>query len=211
MVRRSAPSGGKSKVGSPPSTIAAEIAGLVAAAAIAGPSMATPPSARIYRATADHYQRNIKGWTVTSNGPFEHRPRTSSGSRSPAIRTPPSPTTSATAVRTLTSARSSTPASSNCHGWASFPPATPTLRTRCALVDQVISRQTSSGTGFYRYGTTAVGTEDGYGDCDTARQPPTARSKASHGQVSCNAQAQNHGSGHLWPASDPPSAVSTSS
>ena len=56
-----------------PSTIAAEIAGLTAAGSIAelNGDMAR---ARIYRATADHYQRSIKGWTVTSNGPLSADP-----------------------------------------------------------------------------------------------------------------------------------------
>ena len=56
-----------------PSTIAAEIAGLTAAGSIAelNGDMAR---ARIYRATADHYQRSVKGWTVTSNGPLSADP-----------------------------------------------------------------------------------------------------------------------------------------
>src|SRR5262249_13945665 len=52
-----------------PSTIAAEIAGLVAAARIAD-QQHDPASADVYRATADHFQRSIKGWTVTTNGPY---------------------------------------------------------------------------------------------------------------------------------------------
>src|SRR5205823_1376562 len=52
-----------------PSTFAAEIAGLVAAARIADLHGA-PDAARVYRATADHFQRSIKGWTVTSTGPY---------------------------------------------------------------------------------------------------------------------------------------------
>ena len=34
----------------------------------------TPSGARIYRATADHYQRMIKTWTVTTNGPLSTEP-----------------------------------------------------------------------------------------------------------------------------------------
>ncbi len=52
-----------------PSTIAAEIAGLTAAAAIARVNH-DPAHARLYQATADDFARNIKGWTVTTNGPF---------------------------------------------------------------------------------------------------------------------------------------------
>ena len=56
-----------------PSTIAAEIAGLVAAATIAQ-QHASPADARIWLATADQYQRSIKGRTVTTNGPLSSQP-----------------------------------------------------------------------------------------------------------------------------------------
>src|SRR5262249_32810389 len=56
-----------------PSTIAAEIAGLVAAGAIAERN-GDAAGARIYRATADHYQRSIKAWTVTGTGPYSADP-----------------------------------------------------------------------------------------------------------------------------------------
>ena len=52
-----------------PSTIAAEIAGLTAAAAIAAVNH-DPAHARLYQATADDFARNIKGWTVTTTGPL---------------------------------------------------------------------------------------------------------------------------------------------
>jgi glucoamylase len=50
-----------------PSTIAAEIAGLLAAADLADASH-DAVSARVWRGVADDYQRSIKGWTVTTNG-----------------------------------------------------------------------------------------------------------------------------------------------
>ena len=56
-----------------PSTIAAEIAGLAAAGAIAK-ARGDAADARIWLATADQYQRSIKGWTVTSNGPLSDKP-----------------------------------------------------------------------------------------------------------------------------------------
>jgi glucoamylase len=56
-----------------PSTIAAQIAGLLAGAAIADAN-AAPAAARIYRATADDMQRRIKGWTLTTNGPLAESP-----------------------------------------------------------------------------------------------------------------------------------------
>jgi glucan 1,4-alpha-glucosidase len=55
-----------------PSTIAAEIAGLLAAADIADRN-GDADSAIVWRATADHFQRSIKGWSVTTNGPLAPR------------------------------------------------------------------------------------------------------------------------------------------
>jgi glucoamylase len=52
-----------------PSTIAAEIAGLVAASRLAS-AAGDPARAALYAATADDYQRNVKKWTVTSTGPY---------------------------------------------------------------------------------------------------------------------------------------------
>src|SRR3954451_21752288 len=52
-----------------PSTISAEIAGLLAAAKIARVN-GDDGSARVWRATADEFQRNLKRWTLTTNGPL---------------------------------------------------------------------------------------------------------------------------------------------
>src|SRR2546421_7573090 len=56
-----------------PSTIAAEIAGLVAAADIARVNGDTQ-SAQVWLGTADDWQRSVKGWTVTTNGPLASHP-----------------------------------------------------------------------------------------------------------------------------------------
>jgi glucan 1,4-alpha-glucosidase len=56
-----------------PSTIAAEIAGLLAAADLADANH-DAVSARVWRGVADDYQRSIKGWTVTTNGPLVGHP-----------------------------------------------------------------------------------------------------------------------------------------
>src|SRR4029077_18773773 len=58
--------------GFPPAPSAAEIAGLVAAGRIADVN-GDHASARVYRATADFFQRSIKGWTVTTTGPYAPR------------------------------------------------------------------------------------------------------------------------------------------
>src|SRR5690606_14902191 len=56
-----------------PSTVAAEIAGLVAAGEIAD-LHGDADRARLYRAVADHFQRSIKEWTVTSTSPYSPTP-----------------------------------------------------------------------------------------------------------------------------------------
>ena len=56
-----------------PSTIAAEIAGLVAAADLARANGDTA-SAAVWLGVADDWQRSIKGWTVTTNGPLAGAP-----------------------------------------------------------------------------------------------------------------------------------------
>ena len=56
-----------------PATIAAEIAGLVCAADIARRNGQAATAAR-YLATADGWQRNLEGWTVTTNGPLSSDP-----------------------------------------------------------------------------------------------------------------------------------------
>jgi glucoamylase len=56
-----------------PSTIAAEVAGLIAAAHIAD-GAGDHASARVYRGVADDFQRSVKGWTITTNGPKSPQP-----------------------------------------------------------------------------------------------------------------------------------------
>src|SRR6185437_3687398 len=147
-----------------PSTIAAEIAGLVAAGAVAQLN-GDAAGARIYRATADHYQRNIKGWTVTTNGPLS-----SSGYF---IRL--SKTGDPNAAVTYNLGNGGPDADQRAvidAGFLELPrlgiirPTDPDVATTLGLVDSVIGRTTASGQGYYRYGTSATGTEDGYGDCN---------------------------------------------
>ncbi len=56
-----------------PSTIAAEIAGLVAAAHLAQAN-GDVAAANIFLGVADDFQRSVKGWTVTTNGPLAPQP-----------------------------------------------------------------------------------------------------------------------------------------
>ena len=56
-----------------PSTISAEIAGLIAAADLADANHDTA-SAAVWRGVADSWQRQLEGWTVTTNGPLATHP-----------------------------------------------------------------------------------------------------------------------------------------
>jgi glucoamylase len=56
-----------------PGTIASEIAGLVCAADIARRN-GDPSTANRYLHTADDWQRQVEGWTATTNGPYSPRP-----------------------------------------------------------------------------------------------------------------------------------------
>ncbi len=58
-----------------PSTISAEIAGLVAAADIAMAKVnGDTQSAQVWLGVADDWQRSLEGWTVTTNGPLSKTP-----------------------------------------------------------------------------------------------------------------------------------------
>ena len=70
---RSGPERWEEQSGFSPSTISAEIAGLIAAAIIADKN-GDHDSARVWRATADEFQRNLKKWTLTTNGPLSTHP-----------------------------------------------------------------------------------------------------------------------------------------
>ena len=173
-----------------PSTIAAEIAGLVAAARIADVH-GDDEAARVYRSTADHFQRSIKGWTVTTNGPY--------GSGRYFIRL--SKTGDPNAAQSYGLGNGSITVDQRSVIDAGFlelvrlgilPPDDADVVGSLPVVDSVIGRMTPSGQGFYRYGTDLAGSEDGYGDCfepDATNCSPSGRPWPTG----------NAGSGHLWP------------
>lgn len=171
--------------GHSPSTIAAEIAGLVAAAAIAD-RQGDPGAARVYRATADHFQRSVKGWTVTTSGPYAPRYF---------IRL--SKTGDPGAAITYNLGNGGPDADQRAVVDAGFleltrlgilPPDDPDVLASLPVVDRVLR----AGDQFYRYGTGAAGTEDGYGDC--WEPDPTACAPSGRPWPTGNA-----GSGHVWP------------
>jgi glucan 1,4-alpha-glucosidase len=178
------------QTGYSPSTIAAEIAGLTAASAIAA-RHGDPARARLYQATADDFQRNIKSWTVTTTGPdgpryFIRLSRT--GDPNAAISYNlgnGGPTVDQRAVidggfQELVRL-------------GELPVSDPAVQASLPVLDKQISVSTPSGTGYYRYGTSAAqGSADGYGDC---YQP----SQTSCTTVGAPWAPTGRGTGHLWP------------
>lgn len=172
-----------------PSTIAAEIAGLVAAGRIAD-NNGDAASARVYRATADQFQRTIKDWTVTTTGPLAPRyfiRLSRNGDPNSAVSYNLGNGSVNTDQRGVVDA-----------GFlelvrlGALPPNDPDVVASLPVVDSVISRSTPSGTGFYRYGTDQAGSEDGYGDC----YEPDPTTCTPSGQPW---PTTDKGSGHLWP------------
>ncbi len=172
-----------------PSTIAAEIAGLTAAANIATVNH-DPAHARLYQAVADDFARNIKNWTVTTTGPYAPRyfiRVSKTGDPNAAISYSLNNGSITADQRSIVDA-----------GFLELvrlgilPARDADVRASLGVIDQTIEAQTSSGPGFYRYGTSTAGSEDGYGDCyepDPTSCSPTGAPWAPTGD----------GSGHLWP------------
>jgi hypothetical protein len=161
-----------------PSTIAAEIAGLVAAADLARAN-GDNASAAVWLGVADDWQRSVKGWTVTTNGPLPLGPRyfirlSKTGDPNAAIMYNlgnGGPTLDQRAVVDagfLELVRLGELSSADADVAASLP-----------VVDRAIKSTTPSGAGWHRYN------GDGYGD-GAADGHPWAPSGV--------------GTGHLWPA-----------
>jgi len=159
-----------------PSTIAAEVAGLVAAARIADRN-GDAASAAVWRGVADQFQRKVKDWTVTTNGPLSADPYfirlSKTGDPNAAITYnlgnggPTLDQREVIDAGFLELARL---------GLLSEHDAD--LVRTLGVADATIRRETDSGVGFYRYN------GDGYGDRSSDGRP-----WAPSGQ----------GNGHLWP------------
>ena len=174
------------------STIAAEIAGLTAAAAIAKHHGDTADAA-LYQATADDFQRNIKNWTVTTSGPDSANPYF--------IRLSKSGDPNAAITYNLGNGGPTLDQRTVIDGGfqelvrlGELSPTDSTFRNSLSVLDKQISVTTSTGTGYYRYGNAAsAGSADGYGDCSTVDS-----------QTSCTVNGEpwpttDVGTGHLWP------------
>jgi glucoamylase len=180
-----------------PSTIAAEIAGLTAAAHIAKLNQ-DPVRANIYQATADYFAHKIKAWTVTTTGPYSTAPYF--------IRL--SKTGDPNAAITYNLGNGSIAADQRAivdQGFLELvrlgvlPANDPDVQTSLNVIDSTIEVNTPSGPGFYRYGTNAPGSEDGYGDCHVADSTNCTIEGKPWPTFDPGANAGNVGSGHLWP------------
>jgi glucan 1,4-alpha-glucosidase len=160
-----------------PSTIAAEIAGLVAAAELARAN-GDMASAAVWLGVADDWHRSVKGWTVTTNGPHAAHPYfirlSKTGDPNAAISYNVGnggPTLDQRAVIDagfLELVR-----------LGELPPDDPDVLRSLPVVDAIIKITTARGPGWHRYN------GDGYGD-----RAADGRPWAPSGQ----------GTGHLWPA-----------
>jgi glucoamylase len=159
-----------------PSTISAEIAGLLAAAEIADRND-DPASATVWRGVADEFQRNLKAWTLTTNGPRSSDPYfirlSKTGDPNAAISYNVGNGGPTLDQRNVIDA-----------GFLEYsrlgllPADDPDILRSLNVVDGAIGRDTASGQGFYRYN------GDGYGDGSADGHPwaPTGK-----------------GNGHPWP------------
>jgi glucan 1,4-alpha-glucosidase len=159
-----------------PSTIAAEVAGLIAGAGLADANGDTQ-TARIARGAADDWQRSLPGWAVTLNGPLAAHPyyiRLSKNADPNSAFTynlgnggPNLDQRSVIDQGFLEMVRLGLTSASD-----------PTIAESLPVVDATIKADTSTGAGFHRYN------GDGYGDRSSDGRP-----WAPSGQ----------GTGHLWP------------
>lgn len=177
------------QTGYSPSTIAAEIAGLVAAARIAALHR-DPAAARLYLATAGEFQRTVVPETVTTNGPYSSAPYfirlSKNGDPSSAFsyylgNGNPNPYDQRAVVDAgfLELTR-----------LGDLAPTEPVVANSVAVVDATIARPTPSDIGFFRYNGDGYGNtyhdghDSGFADADVDGQPGATN---------------DTGTGGLWP------------
>jgi glucoamylase len=182
-----------------PSTIAAEIAGLAAAAHLAQ-AAGDASRAHLYLATADAYQRNAQRWTVTSSGPYAQKYF---------LRLSPTGHPNLHETYDLGNGSLSNVDQRDAvdAGFleltrlGELPPRNSDVLRSLRVTDSVIESKTASGPGWHRYGVSPglfgqhTGSTDGYGDCyvpDPTKCSPTGA--PWFGPAT--------GSGHPWPLLD---------
>jgi glucoamylase len=173
-----------------PSTIAAEIAGLTAASHIARVH-GDNAHARLYQAVADDFQRTVKGFTVTHNGPYSSSPYfirlSKNGDPSSEFRYGLGNGSVTADQRAVVDG-----GFQELVRLGELPADDADVQNSLKVLDQQLGTSTPTGTGYYRYGTSTTGSEDGYGDCYT----PDPTTCPQDGQPW---PTTDTGSGHLWP------------
>ena len=170
-----------------PSTIAAEIAGLVAAGNLAK-QHGDAADARVWLATADQYQRSIKGWSVTTNGPLSTDPYF--------IRIAPTGDPNVAASISLGNGGPTLDQRSVIDAGflelvrlGELPASDPDVQNSLKVVDATLEKQTPSGPGWLRYN------GDGYGDCSSPTSDPTKTCTV----LGAPWAPTDKGTGHVWP------------
>lgn len=174
------------QTGYSPSTISAEIAGLVAAATIAR-RHGDPADARTWLATADQYQRSIKTWGVTSTGPLSRTPYfirlSKTGDPNAAISYGLGNGGATVDQRDVVDL-----------GFLEYvrlgelPATDPVIANSLTVIDANLEKQTASGPGWLRYN------GDGYGDCVVGQGTSCPVTGAPW-----NGDGSFTGLGHPWP------------
>jgi glucoamylase len=175
------------------STMADEVAGLVAAASIAT-KQGDPASARLFLATADNFRQLILATTVTTNGPLSSSPYF--------IRVDKTGNPDQDATYTLGNGNE-TPVDQRTvidQGFleltrlGELPASDPLVTNSLAVAANAIDVSTPSGTGVLRYN------GDGYGDCEAG----TVTDPVNHTTSTCTTTGApwaptDTGTGHPWP------------
>ncbi len=168
-----------------PSTIAAEIAGLVSAAQIAH-RHGDAADARVWLATADTYQRSIKGWTVTTNGPLSTDPYF--------LRLSKTGDPNAATVYNLNNGGPTLDQRQVVDAGflelvrlGELSATDPDVANSLKVVDATIEKTTPTSTGWLRYN------GDGYGDCNQPDELTTCPTTGAPWAPS------GVGTGHIWP------------
>jgi C-terminal binding-module, SLH-like, of glucodextranase/Glucodextranase, domain B len=148
--------------------------------------------ARVYQATADDFQRNIKSWTVTTTGPY------GTGRYFTRLSRTGDPNAAITyglgnGGPTLDQRAVVDGGFQELVRLGELPVSDPDVQASLAVWDNQIAVSTPSDTGYYRYGNSAAqGSADGYGDC---YQP----SQTTCSTVGAPWAPTGKGTGHLWP------------
>ena len=173
------------QTGFSPSTMADEVAGLVAAADIAT-VQGDNTSARLFLATADNFRRLIMTTTVTDNGPLSSQPYFIRVSKNGQPDTAFSYTLGNGDPNSYDQRAVVDQGFLELTRLGELPASSPLIKNSLAVTGAALSAPTPSGTGILRYN------GDGYGDCE----------EAVFDDCTANGQpwaTSDEGTGHPWP------------